>query len=140
MKSNSLDALIRLKRFEVEGKRRKVADIEAMISDFNYIAAELYRQIATEEDRAGVFDVGYYAYPTFAKLATNLAASVAGLESQLAGARRELHEACEELKKIELKRIESSGSATRLGLCPIVERSPRNCIVRAHLGHLNKRC
>ena len=40
-----------------------------MISDFNYIAAELDRQIATEEDRAGVFDVGYYAYPTFAKLA-----------------------------------------------------------------------
>ena len=64
MKSNSLDALIRLKRFEVEGKRRKVAEIEAMISDFNYIAAELDRQIATEEDRAGVFDVGYYAYPT----------------------------------------------------------------------------
>ena len=69
---------------------------------------ELDRQIATEEDRAGVFDVGYYAYPTFAKLAiqrrANLAASVAGLESQLVGARRELHEACEELKKIELLR------------------------------------
>ena len=64
MKSNALDALIRLKRFEVEGKRRKVAEIEAMISDFNYIAAELDRQIATEEDRAGVFDIGYYAYPT----------------------------------------------------------------------------
>ena len=83
MKSNSLDALIRLKRFEVEGKRRKVADIEATISDFNYVAAELDRQIATEEDRAGVFDVGYYAYPTFAKLAiqrrANLAASAAGL-------------------------------------------------------------
>ena len=145
MKSNSLDALIRLKRFEVEGKRRKVAEIEAMISDFNYIAAELDRQIATEEERAGVFDVDYYAYPTFAKLAiqrrANLAASVAGLESQLAGARRELNEAREELKKIELKRVTShSGSATRLGLCPIVERSPRNCIVRAHLGHLNKRC
>jgi hypothetical protein len=106
MKSNSLDALIGLKRFEVEGKRRKVAGIEAMISDFNYIAAELDRQIATEEARAGVFDVGYYAYPTFAKLAiqrrANLAASVSALETQLAGARRELHEACEELKRIEL--------------------------------------
>ena len=30
-----------------------------------------------------------------------------------------------------------SGGATRLGLCPIVERSPRNCIVRAHLGARN---
>ena len=104
MKSNSLHALIRWKRFEVEGKRRKVAKIEAMISDFNYIAAELDRQLATEEDRAGVFDVGCYAYPTFAKLAIqrrgNLASSVAGLESELTGARRELHQACEELKKI----------------------------------------
>jgi uncharacterized protein YlxW (UPF0749 family) len=72
MKSlNSLDAVIRLKRFEVEERSRKVAEIEATISDFN-------------EKRA------------------NLAASVAGLESQLADARRELDEACEELKKIEL--------------------------------------
>ena len=122
MKSNSLDALIRLKRFEVEGKRRKVAEIEAMISDFNYIAAELDRQIATEEDRAGVFDVGYYAYPTFAKLAIqrrgNLASSVAGLESQLTGARRELHQACEELKKIELKRIELLGGRNTVGPVP----------------------
>ena len=122
MKSNSLDALIRLKRFEVEGKRRKVADIEAMISDFNYVAAELDRQIATEEDRAGVFDVGYYAYPAFAKLAiqrrANLAASAAGLESQLAGARRELHEACEELKKIELKRIELLEERDTVGPVP----------------------
>lgn len=121
MKSNSLDALIRLKRFEVEGKRRKVAEIEAKISD-NYIAAELDRQIATEEDRAGVFDVGYYAYPTFAKLAiqrrANLASSVAGLESQLTGARRELHQACEELKKIELKRIELLGERDTVGPVP----------------------
>ena len=119
MKSNSLDAFIRLKRFEVEGKRRKVAEIDAMIIDFNYIAAELDRQIATEEDRAGVFDVGYYAYPTFAKLAiqrrANLAASVAGLQSQLAGTRRELHEALEELKKIELKKIEFLGERDSVG-------------------------
>jgi uncharacterized protein YlxW (UPF0749 family) len=69
--SDSLDAVIRLKRFEVEERRGKVAEIEATISDFN-------------ERRA------------------NLAASIAGLESQLADARRELDEACEELKKIEL--------------------------------------
>ena len=113
MKPNSLDALIRLKRFEVEGKRRKVAEVDAMIIDFDYIAAELDRQIATEEDRAGVFDLDSYAYPTFAKLAiqrrVNLAASVAGLQSQLTSTRRELHEALKELKKFELKRIEFLG-------------------------------
>ena len=102
----SRDALIRLKRFDVEEKRRKVADIEAMIGDFNHMAVDLDRQIAIEQERAGVSDVNHYAYPTFAKAAiqrrNNLAASAADLAAKLAAARGELDEACEELKKIEL--------------------------------------
>jgi flagellar FliJ protein len=102
----SRDAVIRLKRFEVEEKRRKVAEIETMIGDFNHMACDLDRQIAIEQERAGVSDVNHYAYPTFAKAAierrNNLATSVAGLEAKLALARGELEEACEDLKKIEL--------------------------------------
>jgi flagellar FliJ protein len=102
----SRDALIRLKRFDVEEKRRKVADIEAMIGDFNHMAVDLDRQIAIEQERAGISDVNHYAYPTFAKAAiqrrNNLAASVADLAAKLAAARGEFDEACEELKKIEL--------------------------------------
>jgi flagellar FliJ protein len=102
----SRGAVIRLKRFEVEEKRRKVADIEAMIGDFNHMAVDLDRQIAIEQERAGISDVNHYAYPTFAKAAiqrrNNLAASAADLEARLAAARGELDEACEELKKIEL--------------------------------------
>jgi flagellar FliJ protein len=102
----SRDAVIRLKRFEVEEKRRKVAGIEAMISDFNNMAVDLERQIAIEQDRAGVSDVNHYAYPTFAKAAiqrrNNLSASAANLGAKLEAAREEFDEACEELKKIEL--------------------------------------
>jgi flagellar protein FliJ len=102
----SRDAVIRLKRFEVEEKRRKVAEIETMIGDFNHMASDLDRQIAIEQERAGVSDVNHYAYPTFAKAAiqrrNNLSTSVAGLEAKLASARGELDEACEDLKKIEL--------------------------------------
>jgi flagellar export protein FliJ len=101
----SRDALIRLKRFDVEEKRRKVADIEAMIGDFNHMAVDLDRQIAIEQERAGISDVNHYAYPTFAKAAiqrrNNLVASVADLAAKLAAARGEFDEACEELKKIE---------------------------------------
>ena len=101
----SRDAVIRLKRFEVDEKRRKVAEIEAMIGEFNHMASDLDRQIAIEQERAGVSDVNHYAYPTFAKAALqrrdNLATSVAGLEAKLAAARGELDEACEDLKKIE---------------------------------------
>jgi flagellar protein FliJ len=102
----SRDALIRLKRFDVEEKRRKVADIESMIGDFNHMAVDLDRQIAIEQDRAGITDINHYAYPTFAKAAlqrrNNLSASAADLAAKLAAAREELDEACEDLKKIEL--------------------------------------
>ncbi len=102
----SREAMIRLRRFEVEEKRRKVADIELMISDFNHMAVDLDRQIAVEQERAGVTDVNHYAYPTFAKAAVqrrnNLVASVADLEAKLAAARGQFDEAMEELKKIEL--------------------------------------
>ena len=101
----SRDGVIRLKRFEVDEKRRKVADIESMIAEFNDMAVDLDRQIAVEQERAGISDVNHYAYPTFAKAAMqrrdNLAVSVAGLEAKLSAAKGELEEAEEELRKIE---------------------------------------
>jgi flagellar FliJ protein len=102
----SRDALIRLKRFDVEEKRRKVADIESMIGEFNHMAVDLDRQIAIEQERAGISDINHYAYPTFAKAAiqrrNNLTASAADLAAKLAAAKGELDEASEDLKKIEL--------------------------------------
>ncbi|HEU0018284.1 MAG TPA: flagellar FliJ family protein [Methyloceanibacter sp.] len=100
------DAVSRLKRFEVEEKQRKVAEIETMIGDFSQMAQDLDRQIAVEQERAGVSDTNHYAYPTFAKAAIqrrdNLLASAADLEAKLMSAREKLAEAFEELKKIEL--------------------------------------
>ena len=102
----SRDAVSRLKRFEVEEKQRKVAEIETMIGDFSQMAPDLDRQIAIEQERAGVSDTNHYAYPTFAKAAIqrrdNLLASTADLEAKLSSARATLAEAFEELKKIEL--------------------------------------
>jgi flagellar export protein FliJ len=102
----SSDGICRLKRFEVEEKRRKVADIEAMINDFNQMALDLDRQIDIEQERAGVADVNHFAYPTFAKAAIqrrdNLRASAADLEAKLASARDALTEADAELKRFEL--------------------------------------
>lgn len=102
----SRDAVSRLKRFEVEEKRRKVVEIETMIGEFTQMAADLDRQIAIEQDRAGVSDTNHFAYPTFAKAAiqrrNNLHASAADLGAKLASARAVLAEALEELKKFEL--------------------------------------
>ena len=102
----SRDAVSRLKRFEVEEKQRKVAEIETMIGDFSQMAQDLDRQIAIEQERAGVSDTNHYAYPTFAKAAIqrrdNLLASTDDLETKLSAERATLDEAFEQLKKIEL--------------------------------------
>ena len=102
----SRETLIRLKKFQVDEKRRKVAQIEAMIAEFDRIAAELEREIKLEQDRAGIHDPAHFAYPTYAKAAIqrreNLTRSADELRIQLEEAKSLLSEAFEELKKVEL--------------------------------------
>jgi flagellar export protein FliJ len=101
----SRDGLIRLKRFHVDEKRRQVAQIEAMIAEFERMAKELNDQINAEQERSGIHDTNHFAYPTFAKAASqrrdNLTASAAELKGQLAAAKAEFDEAAADLEKIE---------------------------------------
>jgi len=101
----SRDSVIRLKRFHVEEKRRQVAQIETMIAEFERIAKDLDDQILAEQERSGIHDAGHFAYPTFAKAATqrrdNLTASAAELKERLAAAQAEFDAAVEELHKHE---------------------------------------
>ena len=102
----SRETLIRLKKFQVDEKRRKVAQIEAMIAEFDRMAGDLEREIKVEQDRAGIHDPGHFAYPTYAKAAItrreNLKRSSDELRIQLEDAKLALAEAFDELKKVEL--------------------------------------
>jgi len=49
----SRETLIRLKKFQVDEKRRRVAQIEGMIAEFDRMAVDLEREIKTEQERAG---------------------------------------------------------------------------------------
>ena len=102
----SRETLIRLKKFQVDEKRRKVAQIEAMIAEFERIAGDLDREIKVEQDRAGIHDPGHFAYPTYAKAAItrreNLKRSAGELKAQLDDAKAMLGEAFEDLKKVEM--------------------------------------
>ncbi len=102
----SRDTLIRLKKFQVDEKRRKVAQIEAMIAEFDRMATDLEREIKVEQDRSGIHDPAHFAYPTYAKAAVarreNLKRSADELRVQLEDAKLALAEAFEELKKVEL--------------------------------------
>ena len=102
----SRETLIRLKKFQVDEKRRKVAQIEGMIAEFERMAGDLEREIKVEQDRAGIHDPGHFAYPTYAKAAMqrreNLQRSADDLKIQLESAAEALTEAFEEMKKVEL--------------------------------------
>jgi len=102
----SRDTLIRLKKFYVDERRRKAAQIESMIAEFERMAGELEREIQAEQERTGIHDPAHFAYPTYAKAAMqrrdNLKRSIAELKIQLDEAKVALSEAYEELKKVEL--------------------------------------
>ena len=101
----SRDHLVRLKRFQMDERRRRVAQIESMLADFARMVLDLDREISSEEQRSGISDPTHYAYPTFARAAVarreNLKRSSDDLKDQLAEAKALLGDAQEELKKAE---------------------------------------
>jgi flagellar FliJ protein len=102
----SRESIIRLKKFQVDEKRRKVAQIEAMIAEFERIATELDREIQAEQERTGIHDPAHFAYSTYARAAIgrseNLKRSAEELIGQLDRAQAALQDSFEELKKVEL--------------------------------------
>ena len=105
MKSRN-ESLIRLKKFQVDEKRRTVMQIEMMVADFERMASELDQQIEVEHQKTGITDTDHFAYSTFAKAAKtrrdNLMASADEMREKLEAAQDELAEAVEDLKKVEL--------------------------------------
>ena len=102
----SRESLIRLKRFQVDEKRRQVGQIELMVTEFEGMIRDLDAQIAVEEEKAGISDIAHFAYPTFAKAAIqrkeNLQVSIDDLNEQLERAQDQLREAVAEMKKVEM--------------------------------------
>src|SRR6476620_3948299 len=102
----SRETLIRLKKFQVDERRRKVAQIAAMIAELERISGDLDLDIKTAQDQTGIHDPNLFAYPTYAKAAMerreNLERSVDDLKVQLEDAKAALGEAIEEMKKAEM--------------------------------------
>jgi flagellar FliJ protein len=104
MRSN--ETVLKLRRFEVNEKQQKVAEIEMMIADFRQLVEDLSHQIELEEETSRIRDVNHFSYPTFAKAARqrrdNLLSSIKDLEVRLESAKSDLNDALEELRKCEL--------------------------------------
>ncbi len=101
----SRDTLIRLKRFQVDEKKRRVRQIEVMVAEFTRMILDLDREIAAEEKRAGISDPTHFAYPTYARAAMtrreNLRSSIQELSGQIEDAKAAQEEAQAELQKFE---------------------------------------
>ncbi|MDE2577492.1 MAG: flagellar export protein FliJ [Hyphomicrobiales bacterium] len=124
----SRDTLLRLKRFQADEKRRRVAQIEMMIAEFSRMTADLDKEIAGEEQRARISDPSHFAYPTYARAARtrrdNIVSSLDELKGQLEAAQAAAAEAQEELAKAEnlegrekaAERIPEPARAAEIGL------------------------
>jgi|SRR5690606_36159928 len=114
----SRENLVRLKLFNVNHKRRRVAQLDGMIAEFERMAVELDAQIISEETKAGITDQSHFAYPTFAKAARlrrdNLRTSQMELMQEREQALAELAIMEDELKKAEaLEMRDGRSTATR---------------------------
>jgi flagellar protein FliJ len=101
----SRENALRLKRFNLDEKRRRVAQIELMVAEFERMAAELDREIIIEQERSGIRDASHFAYSTYARAAgirrDNLLRSVGELRGQLAEAQAQLDAALGEVRAYE---------------------------------------
>ena len=138
MKSRS-ESLIRLKKFQVDDRRRQLTQIEMMIADFERMAAELDQQIEIEHQKTGISDVAHFAYSTFAKAAMarrdNLLASANDMKGKLESAQDALAEAIEDLKKVEL--LDQREHGRELAADAKAEQADFNEIAR--LRHITRR-
>ena len=101
----SRDNAVRLKKFQIEDKRRQVGQIETMIEEFTRMINDLDQEVEAEHRRTGIDDQSHFAYSTFARAAVqrraNLQTSVDDLQSQLTTAMAALDLAEAELARDE---------------------------------------
>jgi flagellar export protein FliJ len=101
----AVKGLIRLHRWQLDEKRRNLADLERMKEEFERQVERLEAEIAAEQkvasDVEARFAYGAYAQTTVRRRAT-LQRSIADLNSQILAAREEVAAAFQEVKKYEL--------------------------------------
>jgi len=115
----SREPLIRAKKFQIDDARRRLAQIDMMIADFERMAQELERDIALEEQRSGNTDPAHFAYSPLALAARNrrdnLRRSVEDLIAQRDAAAASLAEAEAELALAEAAGELDRGAKPELG-------------------------
>ena len=81
------EKLIQQKEWQIKVLSRKIAQVATIIAELERLSSSLNYEIKVDEDRKGIYDPAFIAYPTFAKAARqrfyNLNHSIAKFHEQL---------------------------------------------------------
>ncbi len=103
---SALNTLIRMHRWQLEEKRRFLAGLEAMLSDFTSKVNNLERQLRREQVFAAGAHEASYSYASFAeetiRRRENLKKSIAELDDQIFEAHDEVATAFQSVKRFEI--------------------------------------
>lgn len=117
--NDGLDGLIRLRRWELDDKRRTVRELEDLAARLEEEAKRLEEELVSEQQSARRSPEALCAYSGYAQAVIGrreaLASSVAQVEDQLSAARDEVHQAFQELKRFEIARDREAEAATARG-------------------------
>jgi flagellar protein FliJ len=104
--TETLDTLIRLHRWQVDERRRAVAELEGLAEKLRQELVKLAEERARESEAAGANLLTRHVYPGYIRRALQrqktLEQSLAETEQQIAQARDALAEAFQELKRYEI--------------------------------------
>jgi flagellar export protein FliJ len=102
----ALPALVRLHRWQLDERRRDVAELERLVADLQAQRSGLDTEMAAEQTIARAAGPGAFAYPGFAQgviaRRARLDASIAELNDRIAAARELLDVQFRELKRYEI--------------------------------------
>jgi flagellar export protein FliJ len=103
---STLDSLIRLHRWQVDERRRQVAELDALGEKLRQELARLAEEHTNEQAAAGASFLARHVYPGYLRRAMErqktLEQSLAETETQTLAAREALAEAFQELKRYEV--------------------------------------
>jgi flagellar export protein FliJ len=101
-----LPALIRLHTWELDGKRRELADLQRVEDGFHAEVSKLESDMLAEQEYAKDSESGVFAYGGFAAGVIHrrqvLAQSIAEIQLRIEAKREEVAEAYQELKRYEI--------------------------------------
>ncbi len=104
----SLDTIIRLKKWQLNDKQRKLADLRRMRDDLEQRTRTLEAEIESEAGVTGEQATGAMVYGVYAQAALDrrdrLRNSIAEVDTEITACAEELAEAFEEVKKHEISR------------------------------------